>query len=152
MLDSLKVCRTCRTFMDNCVTCSSSTTCLTCDAGYAIEAAKCKACSLMFSNCNLCTSHVCTNCDSGFAVDLGVCKTCSTFMDHCSTCISQSSCTSCTYPYDIGPDQLCTKCQLPFYYASRFCIDDANCVSSYVALNNVITCTFCNATKYYVMN
>jgi cysteine-rich repeat protein len=73
-------------------------------------------------------------------------------MVHCSECSSQTACTSCFNPYDVGTGQRCTACKSPLFYVSKLCIDDPNCVSAYKTSGNVVMCAFCDMAKHFILD
>ena len=101
----------------NCQTCSSSTTCSTCIAGYfRASTVKCSACSLNCESCTVSTS--CTTCSTGYyRHTIGKCYTCPT---GCSVCYEdytssgKAICTSCLAGYTLKNTE-CTKWSLSVF-------------------------------------
>lgn len=111
--------------IENCQTCSTSTSCLTCTNGYYINTlyrcsaciANCKTCasattcSACFDTfyynsytvqclqcplyCLVCSNNYCTSCQTGYIPSGAQCLKCSTIIYQCESCSSAAYCSSC---------------------------------------------------------
>lgn len=149
------VCEACK---EPCQTCNvSATTCISCNATYALQASTC-----VIPNCTTMSGAKCAKCNDGMLPsksDLA----CSACLAPCSTCSEFStSCTSCISGYDIVEQQCylpncavmsgptCKTCALG-YYASSGNSSCLKCSDSCKACNGTAaTCTSCPAG--YMLN
>jgi proprotein convertase subtilisin/kexin type 5 len=91
----------CSYIMTGCLTCSSNTTCTTCDTSnhYVHNGSACATCASLLTGCVACSNNtVCTTCDSAnyYVLSGSVCVTCASQISGCLACSSPSICTSCS--------------------------------------------------------
>ena len=93
-ISSTGQCQTSTNCSANCQLCTNSSTCLTCNTGFTLNAPNsCIACSI--SNCQLCQqANVCTTCATGFTLTgTNTCLTCN--VQGCLNCSDVNICSSC---------------------------------------------------------
>ena len=100
----------CLADIPNCIECDQ-VECITCSAGYYLEANACFPCP--GTGCSACTSTECSECFNGFFIDGTTCNDCSTRFEDCVLC-TPSECLDCNVGY--GPDISgeCTECYNTF--------------------------------------
>lgn len=130
------VCKTCPNWINNCVTCTSSTVCTLCDLNYLPGnlGANCKVCSDHITDCLECNAwNDCKTCDEGTYKTAA--KTCSSCTAPCSKCVDNATkCTDCVSPKVLGNANNCDTC--------------ANFISDCIECTVYTACTKCADTFY----
>ncbi len=151
-----------------CKACTTTTTCVSCQAGYRLEGS-CVACA---TYCSACSSTACSACFDGFFLAEGVCATCPANAQTCSQlsigvckagyfsesfscqpCEESKNCATCVSSLQ------CLSCQARFQlisvsngviYCLAFCSGgNPGCTScqSFTVANGCVTCQVCSACE-----
>ena len=98
-VDGLCVIDCANSIVANCATCSTLSTCLSCNPGFNIVLAGVYCSSICSdANCVVCSSSVagtCTSCKIGFGLTNGACSSIICNVDFCQTCSDIVTCSSC---------------------------------------------------------
>lgn len=99
----------CTRCSDSCLTCSSATTCLSCNPGSALKAGVCVACIEFCDDCLTPTAPaVCTTCSTGYTYNSEThsCDQCP--IPGCSTCTA-TTCSKCAEGFELSSNK-CVAC------------------------------------------
>jgi proprotein convertase subtilisin/kexin type 5 len=143
----------------NCITCTNSTVCLTCNRGFVVANGSCRGCSSTCSTCNPYNITQCTSCANGLSLVNFACVTCP---DKCQTC-NRGVCTTCIPGFKPNSGGICIrKCEI----SCASCSDNqpSRCRSCYkgsylsgstcklnISCNINSTCTDCGQGLGYVL-
>ena len=139
------VCVACPT---GCLTCSSTTICTVCDAGYMFSSGSCYLCEAgsSLTKCEVCVvANKCTKCATGYWVDSGN-GNCAACISNCLSCSAASGCSKCPNGYILN-DNACVKCDLG---SSSYCLNcpkDGKCTECMIGyyINSDFLCAQCDS-------
>jgi hypothetical protein len=108
VLNTANLCKPCTQYIQNCATCSNTTTCTQCSPGY-IPMIGCIDCVLSGNACPNCqttllfesdvSTGICV-CQAGYVLNTAnLCKPCTQYIQNCATCSNTTTCTQCSPGY-----------------------------------------------------
>lgn len=143
------MCELCSSLILNCVRCSSSTMCMLCEPGYAVNPAfQCQLCTITMDNCATCSSiDVCNSCMNGLVL-VGMSSCCTVAMPYCKGCkLNITKCDECiSDSYWLITPTSCIKCDNTIPFCST-CTPNGticyNCFMGYI-FNGAGACQKCS--------